>query len=180
MKKLFLVMTIAAFAVCAKAQFYAGGTVGFMSVDNGDKTTYCKILPELGYNVNDQVSVGAIFGYTRNWASSIANNEFGETARHGYTFQPYVRYQFLKSGMFSFYGEGDLGYTKFKDNGEQYTVGVRPVITFNITDKISLVSKIGFLGYNCFSPKDDDKDDTKAWGFDVNGNNIEFGLFYNF
>ena len=63
MKKIYMTLVAAMFAVCASAQVYVGGNVGIASVDNGhdDETVY-SLLPEVGYKhyngAGDKWSVG--------------------------------------------------------------------------------------------------------------------------
>ena len=58
MKKIVLVCIVAIMATAAQAQIYVGGTLGFSSVktENSDaelKTTTIKLLPEIGYELDE-------------------------------------------------------------------------------------------------------------------------------
>lgn len=180
MKKVFLFLVASVFAICANAQFYVGGTFGYLSEDNGSDITHIKILPELGYKMTDAVSFGATLGYTKNWSKIIPSNNYNQTSEEGYTVQPYLRYKIASSGKFSLSGELDLSYTKFTHVGYEAAAFVRPVLSFDLTNHFSLVSKFGFLGYDKYSPDAENASETTLWGVNLDGNSLEFGAIYNF
>ncbi|CCY64502.1 putative uncharacterized protein [Prevotella sp. CAG:1124] len=68
MKKIYMTLVAAMFAVCASAQIYVGGNVGISSVDSDwsdDSETYYKLLPEVGYKFNDDWAAGVMFGWLK-------------------------------------------------------------------------------------------------------------------
>ena len=68
MKK-FLMTIVAAFAaVSMNAQMYLGGSFAFEAWSSqklaGDKSeTVFKIMPEIGYNLNEEWAIGTVIGY---------------------------------------------------------------------------------------------------------------------
>ena len=65
MKKLFMTLVAAVIAVSASAQVYIGGNAGIASTKIGDqdsKTTY-KVLPEIGYKINQDWAIGTVIGW---------------------------------------------------------------------------------------------------------------------
>ena len=82
--------------------------------------------------------------------------------------------------------------TKYRDNDSSdantaWRIGVEPGVKVSLTKKLDFVAHCGFLGYT-------DADDAfilndgssvspygeKGFGFRLNGNNLTFGLLYNF
>ena len=63
MKKIFMTLVAVCFAATMNAQVYVGGSLGFnawSSQENaGDRSeTTFKIMPEIGYNINDSWAIG--------------------------------------------------------------------------------------------------------------------------
>ncbi|MEO3496744.1 hypothetical protein ABG839_23875, partial [Phocaeicola vulgatus] len=83
MKKIVLSVIVALIAITANAQVYVGGTFGVGSdkVETEGtevKNTTFKILPEVGYELNEDWSVGTVVGYEYNLnsATHIVRNKF--------------------------------------------------------------------------------------------------------
>ena len=75
MKKIVLSIIVALIAITANAQVYVGGTFGVGSdkVETEGtevKNTTFKILPEVGYELNEDWSVGTVVGYEYNLKSA--------------------------------------------------------------------------------------------------------------
>ena len=90
---------------------------------------------------------------------------------------PYARYSFAKWDKVSLFLDGGFGF-KFYNNegGNQFNVGINPGIAFTPTEKISLVARIGGIGYQ----KDSEKHGNGSkFGLGLD-NKINFGVFYNF
>lgn len=153
MKKIFAIVAAALVGISAYAQvgITVGGSVGFTfssasKVEKGDgyKTSQkissgasFKILPEVGYKLNKQLTVGGTFGYMRGYAalggfdlsdikstanlvlgaaSDLAlngkvdgNRVFGQNV-NGLRFAPFVRYTLLHSKWVDLFAEGGFGY----------------------------------------------------------------------
>lgn len=96
MKKIVLSIIVALIAITANAQVYVGGTFGVGSdkVETEGtevKNTTFKILPEIGYELNEDWSVGTVVGYEYNKSGDVKTNTF--------TIAPYARYFFLNSDV---------------------------------------------------------------------------------
>ena len=94
MKKIVLVCIVAIMATAAQAQIYVGGTLGFSSVktENSDaelKTTTIKLLPEIGYELDENWSIGTVVGYQYSKTGDLKTNTF--------TIAPYARYSLTLS-----------------------------------------------------------------------------------
>jgi hypothetical protein len=54
-----------------------------------------------------------------------------------------------------------------------------PGLAVNLTDNLSFVSHIGFIGYDLVNPDGDDNNISK-FGLSLDGTDISFGLYYTF
>ena len=180
MKK--IMMTLAAVCVAAtmNAQVYVGGGLGVATSSyDGNSTTIWSILPEVGYNINDKWAVGMTVGY----GESRVKVKNGATEKVK-TFQvsPYARYTFVKFDKVNLFVDGGVGYKHENNAGTKtntFAVGFKPGVAVNLNEKLSFVAHVGFLGYENEKVKGDDKS-TNTFGFDLNGNALSFGVYYNF
>lgn len=174
-------MVMAMISMAASAQWYAGGSLGVMSVKpigGGDSETVYKVVPEVGYNLNDEWAVGVKLGYQKglcSFESSYGQNVDTEV----FQVSPYARYSFFDSDPIKLFVDGCIGFASYKDLGTEFQLGLRPGIAFTPVDNLSLVAHVGFVGFTNFSPKGDGKSGTMA-GVDFDNANILFGIYYNF
>jgi hypothetical protein len=180
MKKLFSLIAVAFVAMSVNAQVYVGGSLGidaWSSQKNaGDRSeTTFTILPEVGYNLNDEWAVGTVIGYVSDkW---VGVNGISESA---FTFNPYARYTYLKAGKVSLFVDGGVDFTTAsKADWTELEVGFKPGLAVSLTDNLSFVSHIGFIGYDLLNPDGDDNN-TSKFGLNLDATNITFGLYYNF
>lgn len=178
MKK--ILMTLAAVAVAAtmNAQVYVGGSVGIASYggDGVDEETAFKLLPEVGYNLNDEWAIGTVIGYEKNAVLGAANT----VSEKAFVIAPYARYTFLNSKYVNLFVDGGVEFKSASDADATYLgVGLKPGVAVNLSDNISFVAHAGFIGYNLVNP-DGDNNNTHAWGLDLGSENLTFGLYFNF
>lgn len=165
-------MSIGAFA----QTWYVGGSVGFWR-NSSDNRTVANILPEIGYNLKENVAVGSVLGYSYNYNKGAWANLFKVA--------PYVRYTFLKSGKVSVFCDGgiDLGIGWGKANGEKtdvavtYGLGIKPGVAYSLSDRFSVVAHIGEIGYHGGNDASNAPDEG---GLMLDGNNLSIGFYYNF
>ena len=183
MKK--IMMTLAAVAVAAtmNAQVYVGGSLGFETTSHdGNTNTSFKLLPEIGYNLDDNWAVGIAFGYSENKDTEEVGNVEVSVKNKKFIINPYARYTFAKFDKVNVFVDGGLEYAHYDNHGSKnnsFGIGVRPGVAVNLNDKLSFVSHIGWLGYK---NSKDDYDGAKAantFGIDLSSN-VSFGLYYNF
>ena len=184
MKKLFMTLVIAMMAVCAQAQVYLGGTVGIASIGSqgGDDETSFKFLPEIGYNLNNSWAIGTTIGYRKGTFSMLNNKLSNANDVKAFEISPYARWTFYHSKMVNVFLDMGLGFASGEANHVDFTafhVGFQPGVAVNLSKHFTFVGKVGFLGYEEVNPEGDNNN-THAFGFDVNGNNVQFGLYYNF
>ncbi len=179
MKKVFLATVVALMSFAASAQVWMGGSIGldFTKPDfDGAKTlTTFTLAPEVGYTLNDK------------WDIAIALNEsfisYDGDFANSISVEPYARYTFAKSGIASFFVDGGFGVgsTEFDSNGTvlsdsetQFYIGLRPGVKVELSEKVGIVAKLGFLGYQQV------EDSYSSFGFNVNNNSLTFGMYWNF
>ncbi len=176
-----MTLVATAMAVSMNAQVYVGGSVGVGSVKYGSQdaeTTY-KFVPEIGYNLTDEWALGVAFGYQKG-ACSLGNGNYGQDVdTELLQINPYVRYTAVKSKLVNVFVDGGVGIGSYKDLGTQFQLGLRPGLAVNLNENISFVAHVGFIGFESFSPKGDG-DSSNTVGVDLDGNNVTFGLYFNF
>ena len=185
MKK--IMMTLAAVAVAAtmNAQVYLGGGIGLgTSSYDGNSETYFKIIPEIGYNLDENWAVGMTIGYgesktkIKNYTNGTTDTEKVKT----FAIAPYARYTFAKFDHVNLFVDGTVGYQYENFAGTKintFGIGFKPGVAVNLNDKLSFVAHVGFLGYENEKVKGDSKS-TNSFGLDLTGNNLSFGVYYNF
>lgn len=162
------------------AQVYVGGSLGINAWSSqknaGDRSeTTFTILPEVGYNLNDEWAVGTVIGYVSDKWTGV--NGISESA---FTFNPYARYTYLKAGKVSLFVDGGVDFTTAsKADWNELAIGLKPGLAVSLSDNISFVSHLGFIGYDVYNPDGDDNN-TSKFGLDLSGNNLTFGLYFNF
>lgn len=186
MKKILLLAVVMFASLNASAQFYVGGSVGFGSVKpigGGDSEFIFKILPEVGYNLNEQWAVGATLGYQKGVmalgsGAETINTQASYSKTELFTIAPYARYTAIEWDMVKLFFDGGLTFGSYKDSGTYIAVGVRPGVAVSLTDEISFVAHLGFLGFENFSPKGGGNSGS-TFGVDFS-NNCSFGVYFNF
>lgn len=178
MKKVIFVAVLAITSIVANAQVWMGGSLGLNfttpDYDDAETMTTFTIAPEVGYTLNDK------------WDIAIAINEQfasydGESA-NSISVEPYARYTFAKNGNVSFFVDGGFGVgsTEFDNDGfydssrTEWYIGIRPGIKVALSEKVGLVAKLGFLGYQNV------EDAYESFGFSVNNNSLTFGMYWSF
>lgn len=177
MKKIALMFAMAAVSLSAAASdWYAGGSFGFWRNATDNETTF-NIMPEVGYNLDNKMSVGVTFGFEHEYTR-------GHSLNLG-CINPYVRYKFYKNEKVDLFCDGgvDLGFGRAKYKGAEsdaaftYAIGLRPGIAYNISKDFSLVAHVGYLGYKGGNKASGAPD---QGGLGLNLNEINFGFYYNF
>jgi len=205
MKKLFTLAIVALMAVSASAQYYIGGGIGFgmdkVKPEGGESSTNTSftIAPEFGYKLDENMSVGIQVGFTNSkeegawWGGTVVD----ELKTNMFMIAPYVRYNFFSFGNFRVAAQADLGFASGKEKGTvgansleekktAFGLNVAPVLTYNLTDKVTLLTRLNFmnLGFNQTKYKDAYTETSFGFGVDTydtfNTGNIQVGFLYNF
>ncbi|MDU1892289.1 MAG: outer membrane beta-barrel protein [Dysgonomonas sp.] len=180
MKRLLLTLAIMfSLTTVVNAQtgkIWVGGSTGLNTtkVKDGERLTNFNITPEIGYMVSDDLGVGIKFGY--------AHKEYEITddkaKSNGFTLNPFARYSFLKGSIGGLFVDGGVGYTYSKVKTidmkvRDFEVGLKPGVAINVSDKLALTGKFGFLGYQ-YEKFGDRK--TNSFGFDFDLSQVQLGL----
>ncbi len=184
MKKLLAIALVAlvSLGVSAQNKFYVGGEAGFVH-DGEDNTNELSLLPEIGYNLTDNLAVGTVIG----WQYKHFNGEGIST--NLFRFNPYLRYTYFKTSnnLVNLFIDGavgvGLGWTSTDDDDSDtavvWEIGLKPGVAINLTDRFSLVAHIGMLGYRGVNDAAKPAYHSKG-GLDLSGNNLSFGFYYHF
>lgn len=176
MKKIVLTLAAVAMAATMNAQGYIGGSFGFQNVSyDGNSTSAFTILPEVGYNLDENLAVGVTVGYAESGSDDAKVKAF-EIA-------PYARYTFVKAGPVNLFVDGGLGYENAKASGvstNTFEIGIKPGVAVNLNEKFSFVAHVGFLGWGTSKPDYDGAKSTNYYGLNLDGNKLSFGFYYNF
>lgn len=170
MKKILLTAVVALMAFTANAQAFLGGEVGVWRNPSANTTNF-SIKPEVGYVLDQNWALGLGVGYEYAYVNGAKANSVNVN--------PYVRYTFAKLGPVNLFLDGGFDFETVKlkgvDSESAWGVGVKPGLAVNLTEKLSFVSHIGFAGY-----RDDDIYGNDGFGCRLSGNELTFGLYYNF
>ena len=184
MKKILLSLAVAFVSLAANAQVYVGGSVGIASskTDGSDAVTTYQFLPEIGYNVNEDWAIGTTIG----WGKGDPVQYEGES-RNYFKIAPYARYTFVHSKYVNAFVDGGFGYTHYNHahaaaspSINQWEAGLRPGLAVNLSPKVSFVTHIGFVGWKSAKFDVSGAKAENVWGASLNGNDITFGVYYNF
>lgn len=179
MKKLFMTLAAAVIAVSASAQVYVGGNVGIASTKiagQDSKTTY-KVLPEIGYKLNQDWAIGTVIGWGKGTPVEIEN---ADAAVGTFEVAPYVRYTALHTKVVDLFVDGGASYKHYNGTGNEWSVGLKPGVALNVNKNVSIVAHVGFVGYKNYKPSYEGAKSSNAWGVDLDGNNLTLGLYWNF
>ena len=210
MKK--IMMTLAAVCVAAtmNAQGYIGGSLAFSNSTEKNvsvagvgpfevKTTGFAIAPEIGYNLDEKMSVGLIFGFgsakkSYDYKGTGTNVTIDDATATSVSLKPYLRYQCFTAGKFNVFVDGgvNFGLTSAKDMKPAMDLGlfVSPGISYDVNDKWCIAAHLNDMfafGYHKDSVPDvDNAPDPNTsinaslatGGFNVGS--LSFGVYYKF
>ncbi len=174
MKKIILTALVAASSLCANAQLWLGGSVGFKSVspEVGDSNTSFSIAPTIGYSLDENWDIALEIGYANNGDVAVG------APKDAFRIAPFARYNFAKCGIATFFVDGGFGFGKVNYEGggdaTTFNIGVRPGVKVELSPKVDLDAKLGFLGYY------NEKDSHSLVGLSANTEALSFGLTFKF
>ena len=207
-KFLAIVALFTCITLSMNAQVYVGGSLGFTSSKQSagghdeDGSSF-KFMPEIGYQLDPTLSIGVQVGYSHGYAAfgSLTVTDFkaamntaistyvdiseDNTKLNSFTFAPYVRYNVLDFGKANLFIEGSVGYTNIKSEGKNDTkidaleIALRPGISFQLSDRISALAKLGSFGYMEAKEKESDMKITR-FGLDADTYNLMLGINFLF
>jgi len=183
MKKILLAAVVAFSSLAASAQIWVGGSLGANfttpDFDGAETLSEFTISPEVGYTLSDKWDIAVAIN------TNLASYD-GESAT-SFAIEPYARYTFAKMGNVSFFLDGGFSFgTKEElvateegkvvatEGQDAFTVGIRPGVKFAVNEKLGLVAKLGWIGY------ENVKDSYSKFGLNVSGAALSFGAYYCF
>lgn len=172
MKKFILAAIVAATSLCANAQVWMGGSLGFNVNDpKGDdnNTTIFTIAPTVGYTLSDSWDIALELAY--------ANTSFqakGVDSKDAFYVSPFARYTFAKTGIASFFVDGGFGVGTNTADNTLFRVGLRPGVKVELSSKVELDAKLGWLGY------ESEENVGCAYGLTVDNEVLSFGMTWKF
>lgn len=188
MKKFYAFALLAA-SICGTAAAgngYIGGSLGFEHNESkgSPATNEFRILPELGYNLNDKWAIGTTIGYDYKHFCGY------DTDSHIFEFNPYARYSYFRTdnNLVQLFVDGGAGigcgwYKVGDEDGHTsviWNIGFRPGVAFNLTDSFSIVTHIGFLGYEGANNAAYDAGYNRRGGLMFDTRHIDLGFYFNF
>ena len=184
MKKIFAVALVAMMTMTVNAQVYVGGGVGFQTTSqDGNSETFFKLVPEIGYNLDENWAVGIAVGYGEH-KTTLKSGNLKTTAKvKAFEIAPYARYTFAKFDKVNLFVDGTVDYLHTDNAGDKnntFSIGLKPGVAVNLNDKLSFVAHAGFLGWTTSKPDVDGAKSTNTFGFDLDGSDLSFGFYYNF
>ena len=177
MKKILLMAAFAVASLTANAQVWVGGSLGFdyEKYKDMDAKTKFSIAPTIGYNLSEDFAIGLelSFAFGNEGVSALYTN----SKTQDIMFAPFARYTFARVGAASFFVDGGFGFGSEKigdnDADNAWHIGFRPGVSFNISDHVSFVGTVGYLGYR-------HAEDYNHFGLNANNQLGSVGFFYTF
>jgi len=186
MKKILVVVCLFVTGLTANAQFYIGGSAGIdiksTSYEDGrDASNYFKmeVYPELGYFVNERLSVGGEVGF-----GIVSKSSLDKTAIN-LQFNPYVRYAIFQIGKFDVLMKGSIN-PKFNKDYAYFGIHIDPILAYNLNDRFVLQANLKFLTFRTYYESDKKVNSTVCFKIGADANNLAslgsltIGFIYKF
>lgn len=171
-----------------------------IDTSSDENTTFIEISPTVGYffNNNFQVGLGLGYGYRDSDFEFVNNGAIINRNIEDHTFSvyPYARKYFGLKKNFAFYLQGEGRYsrssreqnlteipdTDFDSSSDSFFIGIRPGLTFFVSNSFAFETTLGSLGYTHTSFDDDGNTtgDFKSFDFNLSSSDLFFGLSYYF
>lgn len=204
MKKLLIVaaLFVASFANAQKGTVLVGGSINFSStkkdqVSGDSKMNSFGLNPKVGYQFNDNWTVGGEFNVVTSKNESVSFNGFtnskNENKINGFSAGAFVRYTRPLSETFSVFADLGAGFqsekgtqtandgfvtTRSTNKGDGMYVGVTPALFINFKKSFGLNFSIGGLGYQTLN-YDNNGGDNSNFYFNF-GQTVNIGISKNF
>lgn len=177
MKKLLILAVVAITSLCASAQHYIGGSLG-ATYEFSKKETNVTVAPEWGYTYTDHWGVGIVLDYNyKKYPGQVVN---------GFSFNPYARWTFARVAddkLAFFLDNGfSIGFSKVREipTGVFYTIGIKPGLCYSFNEHWSILTHVGFLGYQGANGDARAMGYEKKIGLDFSSMNVNLGVYYTF
>ena len=192
------VVSVAMILTC-NAQLFVGGGLGLDLTGGKTKLggnsydhpseAFFSFTPKVGFYLIDDLAIGTKIGlgiYSEKYTPPGSGSQEQKTNGFGWEFSPFARYRVLGDEKVSLHLEAALGIggykEKYKSGGNStdgdplftFGLGVLPVVTYSITEKLDLEASFDFLrfGFSIETETDESNSDNKStdthFGFGVN------------
>ena len=192
MKKIILTALVAVASLSANAQVWLGGDIAFGSskaYKGADNATKFTIAPQVGYMFNEKWGIGLNLKFnTMNDAAAILNvgdasltdmvANPGNYAKTSFGAGLFARFIFAKSGIASFFLDGGVDFTTYKDMGSKIGIAIQPGVKFAASEKVDVVAKIGYFGWQKYLGDKSSKG--SSFGLGIEESALSLGVSYNF
>ncbi|PCE63369.1 porin family protein [Sediminicola luteus] len=162
--------------------------------DNDLNSFGLSLMPELGYAIADQLTLGAGIGFVYNTSKNNNGISKQEDNYRSLRFAPFVKKYIRVAKPLYFTLKGSASYETGKqehfDNGQKNgennfdncAVGVSPGVSVFLNDRFAFQSQIGFLGYRHHKTEapNGGKSRVDRFSLDFNTTQFFFGLAYYF
>lgn len=163
--------------LCASAQTYIGGSLGFTR-DFSSAETNLTVAPEVGYSWTEHWGVGVVLDYNyKNYVGTISN---------AFAFNPYARWTFARvaDDKLAFFLDGGftIGCVANPNSlvGTFYNVGFKPGLCYSFNEHWSILTHFGFLGYETANKTAKAMGYHEKVGLDFSSMNVNLGVYYTF
>lgn len=189
----------------ATSQSSSKVTVGGTSTDtDGPTFTSYHFTPTYGYNINEKITIGLGIGYgadkveTDNSVGGVTDKVIDED--NLFIIMPFARYNWSVNDKFGVYGQLDItpgfgknknetvmGSTTVTTESDVFSLGanIRPGIYYQFSDRWSMNSHFGSLGYNTRTLSNEvsgtkSESTNSGFGLDLGMSSLGFGLNFHF
>jgi opacity protein-like surface antigen len=155
MKKIiFAALLLAACSISSysqKGSVLLYGTLSFNSTQTAadTKTTAFGIIPGVGYQFSDHLTLGVNLGYTYSLSTPATGSSL--PSLNTFSAGPFIRYSCNVSNVFSFFTQFNTDYLNTTQSGSPSITGfdakIFPAFCANIKNGLSLVFSFGSLGF---------------------------------
>ena len=184
MKKVIIACVVMIATVLAgNAQVFVGGGLGF-DFEGGKssyggtstdlpKTTTIGFMPKVGYYLNDDFAIGLEAGFFNSTEKKTSGSQDVKNSLTGWGVGAFARYNLVGTDKLSLLLEGAISvggmknkytYGSTTSNGDPLTtfgIGVLPVISYSLTDRLSIEASCDFLRFGFQSVIIKDSEDSK-------------------
>lgn len=169
--------------------------------DSSDQESFnFALAPKIGYTIKRNLTAGLGLEYSRTKGSAITTTENsgssgGSSLSQSFNISPFLRTYIGLNQNLALFVQGELQYgrrwSESTDNNEpssftgiqnQYRGGIRPGLTYFMSNKLAIETSIGFLGYSRFDTEDSDTSSGSGsnFGLSLNSSDLFFGIAYYF
>lgn len=161
-RKIALAALLLCIAFSAEARIFIGGNIGLATSSGSDSRLGIIIAPEIGYNINQNFTVGGMLSYRS------LQNSFGIT--------PYMRgYLCNIQDKFCLFLSFQVP-CSFSSGYESYGAYLRPGFSFRVNENVWLTAHIGAFGYS-FTRSGGVGNG--GWSARINSNTVNIGFSFN-